>query len=76
MGMPTGTILKVMEYKIDPHQKGVGTPPEGKLIQEFSGRAAMVKANALREKLNKFARKGIAYFVKGEVIVPSIPRLP
>lgn len=71
--MGSTSIFKVMEYKPDPNQKGVGSPPEGKLIQEFSGRLAMEKANRLREKLNAKPRKGYAYFVKGDLhVTPSI----
>lgn len=69
MGM--ASVFKVIEYKPDPKQKGVGAPPQGKLIQEYSGRNAAEKANALRDKLNKNPlRKGHSYFVKGDIAVP------
>lgn len=70
MGM--ASIFKVMEYK-PKHGAGIGPPPEGKLIKQFSGKKAADKANALRDKLNKNAKNGMFYFVKGDlgITVPS-----
>lgn len=67
-------IFKVVEYKPNP-KHGIGAPPIGKIIKEFSGKNASVKADKLRDKLNKTPlRKGYVYFVKGDlgIQVPSI----
>lgn len=76
-GMCIASIFKVMEYKPDPKSKGIGAPPDGKLIQEFSGKKAAEKADKLRDKLNKHPRKkGLVYFVKGELgVMPCIPSI-
>jgi hypothetical protein len=77
--MSMAGVFKVVEYVVDPSHKGVGRVPEGKVIKEFSGRDAMAKANALRDKLNERVLKKAnieeqikSYFVKGDLAIPSV----
>jgi hypothetical protein len=64
-------IFKVVEYKPNP-KHGIGAPPIGRIIKQFSGKKASEKANALRDKLNKKASDGNSYFVKGDLDIPSV----
>lgn len=80
MAHPNETVVKVFEYKLDMSKPFNGELPAGRVVKEFTGRDAIVKAQALSDKLNdkestRMLRGDVTnikgYYVKGNLVVAS-----
>ena len=75
------TVVRVYEYKLDMSKPFNGETPAGKVIKEFTGRTAVVKAGEYRDKLNEKETSRMlkggdtseikGYYVKGNLAVES-----